>query len=199
MNKRKIAKLVLGAGILALCWLLEVAGVFESGDGNAAGGASGNTAAMVAAEAPPPSTPQADAVRKAALPSTPQAETGRKAAPPSPADDIVRDGEYCDRERVAAYIRKFNGRLPRNYITKAEARELGWQGGPLEPFAPGKSIGGDRFGNYERKLPNGQYKECDIDTRGKSRGVKRLIYTHNGKAIYYTGDHYETFEEVFAR
>ncbi len=89
--------------------------------------------------------------------------------------------------------------LAKNYITKAEARELGWQGGPLEPFAPGKSIGGDRFGNYERKLPNGRYKECDIDTRGKPRGVKRLIYSTDGKAIYYTGDHYETFEEVVAR
>ncbi len=61
---------------------------------------------------------------------------------------IARDGEYTSKEDVAAYIRQFKGALPRNFITKGAARALGWQGGPLEPYAPGKSIGGDRFGNY---------------------------------------------------
>ena len=110
--------------------------------------------------------------------------------------DIVREGEYTGKNDVAAYIRKFNGSLPKNYITKAEARALGWKGGPVEPYAPGKSIGGDRFGNYERRLPAGSYKECDIDTKGRPRGAKRLIYTPNGQRIYDTQDHYNTFEEV---
>ena len=113
---------------------------------------------------------------------------------------IVRDGEYTSKDDVAAYIRQFRGALPRNFITKGAARALGWQGGPLEPYAPGKSIGGDRFGNYERKLPwlNGgyYYKECDIDTKGRPRGAKRLIFTHKGQKIYYTDDHYRTFKEV---
>ena len=112
---------------------------------------------------------------------------------------IVRDGEYTSKDDVAAYIRQFKGALPRNYITKGAARALGWQGGPLEPYAPGKSIGGDRFGNYERKLPwlnGGYYKECDVDTKGRPRGAKRLIFTHKGQKIYYTDDHYRTFKEV---
>lgn len=112
---------------------------------------------------------------------------------------VVKDGEYTGKDEVAAYIRKFSGALPKNYITKRQARELGWQGGPVEPYAPGKSIGGDRFGNYERRLPvlkNGFYKECDIDTRGRPRGAKRLVFTDKGKRIYYTEDHYNTFEEV---
>lgn len=112
---------------------------------------------------------------------------------------IVRDGEYTSKEDVAAYIRQFRGALPRNYITKGAARALGWQGGPLEPYAPGKSIGGDRFGNYERKLPRlngGYYKECDIDTKGRPRGAKRLVFTQKGQKIYYTDDHYRTFKEV---
>ena len=75
-------------------------------------------------------------------------------------------------------------------------KELGWKGGPLEPYVPGKSIGGDRFGNYERRLPAGAYRECDIDTRGRPRGAKRLVFTQDGKKIYYTHDHYSTFEEV---
>ena len=112
---------------------------------------------------------------------------------------VVKDGEYDSREEVSAYIRQFNGALPRNFITKSEARALGWTGGPLEPFAPGKSIGGDRFGNYEQRLPRlkaGFYKECDIDSRGRPRGAKRLVFTQDGRRIYYTGDHYRTFKEV---
>lgn len=112
---------------------------------------------------------------------------------------IVRDGEYTSKNDVAAYVRKFSGALPKNYITKRQARELGWQGGPLEPYAPGKSIGGDRFGNYERRLPalrSGFYKECDIDTKGRPRGAKRLVFASKGAPIYYTEDHYQTFEEV---
>ena len=112
---------------------------------------------------------------------------------------VVKDGEYNSREEVAAYIRQFKGALPRNFITKSAARALGWNGGALEPHAPGKSIGGDRFGNYEQRLPrltSGFYKECDIDTKGRPRGVKRLVFTQDGKRIYYTGDHYKTFKEV---
>jgi len=112
---------------------------------------------------------------------------------------IVRDGEYTSKEDVSAYIRQFKGALPRNFITKNEARALGWSGGPLEPHAPGKSIGGDRFGNYEQRLPRlktGFYKECDIDSKGRPRGAKRLVFTQDGQRIYYTDDHYKTFKEV---
>lgn len=119
-----------------------------------------------------------------------------KTQPTAVAVEVVRNGEYCSKDEVAAYIRIFNGALPKNYITKSQARALGWQGGPLEPFAPGKSIGGDRFGNYERRLPAGGYKECDIDTKGKPRGTKRLVFTVRGERIYYTPDHYKTFEEI---
>ena len=107
---------------------------------------------------------------------------------------IVRDGEYTSKDDVARYIKQF-GALPRNFITKSQARALGWRGGPLESYAPGKSIGGDRFGNYERRLPPGSYRECDIDTRGKPRGAKRLVFTPR-RRVYYTDDHYKTFKEV---
>ena len=62
------------------------------------------------------------------------------------------DVSLTSRDDVAAYIHE-NGCLPDNFITKAEARELGWNGGSLEPYAPGMCIGGDRFGNYEGLLP----------------------------------------------
>ena len=83
-------------------------------------------------------------------------------------------------------------------ITKKEAKALGWEGGSLEPYAPGMCIGGDRFGNYEGLLPEEDtYTECDIDTLGaKSRGAKRIVFSDDGD-IYYTEDHYETFELLY--
>jgi guanyl-specific ribonuclease Sa len=109
------------------------------------------------------------------------------------------DEAYTSKDDVARYISLY-GKLPSNFITKKEAQKLGWPGGSLEKYAPGKCIGGDRFGNYEGLLPNKKgrkYFECDIDTLGKSkRGAKRIIYSNDG-LIYYTGDHYESFELLY--
>lgn len=112
--------------------------------------------------------------------------------------EIEEDGEYTSKEDVALYLHTYQ-KLPQNYITKKEAKKLGWEGGKLEPYAPGKSIGGDRFGNYEGSLPEKKgrtYKECDIDTKGKKRGAKRIVYSNDG-LIYYTDDHYETFTLLY--
>ena len=115
------------------------------------------------------------------------------AVAPKPAS-VVREGEYTDKEHLRDYIAAF-GTLPKNFITKREAQRLGWTGGPLEPYAPGKSIGGDFYGNYERTLPQGRYRECDVDTRGRPRGAKRIIYSDD-RRIYYTDDHYGTFKRL---
>jgi hypothetical protein len=109
---------------------------------------------------------------------------------------IEEDGTYNSAEEVALYLHTY-GKLPSNFMTKKEAKQLGWEGGSLEDYAPGKCIGGDRFGNYEGVLPDGSYKECDIGTLGKSsRGAKRIVYSDDGR-IYYTDDHYETFEQLY--
>lgn len=110
---------------------------------------------------------------------------------------IDENGSYTSKDDVALYIHTY-GHLPHNFITKNEARELGWEGGSVEDYAPGCSIGGDRFGNYEGVLPEGKkYTECDIDTLGKSsRGAKRIVFSNDG-CIYYTDDHYETFELLY--
>ena len=118
-------------------------------------------------------------------------------------DDTVlvdEDGEYTSKEEVAAYLHEY-GHLPDNFITKKEAKELGWDSyaGNLAQVAPGKSIGGDRFGNYEGQLPEKKgrnYYECDIDFDGGRRGAKRIIYSDDG-LIFYTEDHYETFEQLY--
>ena len=107
----------------------------------------------------------------------------------------MRQARAGRRPGIGSCGRGGTGRRVHEQGTKSQARALGWRGGPLEPYAPGKSIGGDRFGNYERRLPPGSYRECDIDTRGKPRGAKRLVFTSD-RRIYYTDDHYKTFTEV---
>ncbi|MBR4401599.1 MAG: hypothetical protein IKT09_07975 [Synergistes sp.] len=122
---------------------------------------------------------------------------------PTPArtdrEDISEDGKYNSKDDVARYIKKF-GHLPSNYVTKKAARNAGWNGGPLDNYFPGCSIGGDVFRNLEGLLPKAPgrtYRECDIDTAGKrSRGGKRIVYSSDG-LIYYTGDHYDSFTLLY--
>ena len=90
--------------------------------------------------------------------------------------------------------------MPKNFITKSEAKELGWdaQDGNLDEIARGKCIGGDHFGNFEKKLPDKKgrkYREDDVDYKGGHRNSKRIVYSNDGY-IYYTEDHYNTFEEL---
>lgn len=106
------------------------------------------------------------------------------------------NGVYTTKDDVALYIHTY-GRLPNNFMTKKEARQKGWSGGSLEDYVPGMCIGGDRFGNYEGILPDGNYHECDINTLGaRRRGPERIIYSDDGR-IYYTSDHYETFTLLY--
>lgn len=112
---------------------------------------------------------------------------------------IAEDGWYYSAEDVALYLHTY-GYLPSNYITKAEARDLGWTGGTVENYAAGYAIGGDKFGNREGLLPKAegrQYYECDIDTNGRgSRGARRIVFSNDG-LIFYTEDHYESFTQLY--
>lgn len=111
---------------------------------------------------------------------------------------IDREGFYTTPEDVALYIHTY-GELPQNFITKQEAEELGWNSkeGNLDEVAPGMSIGGNRFGNYEQMLPDGDYKECDVNYSGGYRGDERIVYDEDGD-IYYTDDHYATFTQLYS-
>ena len=115
-------------------------------------------------------------------------------------DYSVREGGwYNSMEEVAVYLTLYDA-LPDNYLTKKEAQALGWDSrrGNLWDVAEGCSIGGDRFGNYEGQLPEKmgrRFTECDIGYDGGYRGAERLIFTNDG-LMYYTADHYKTFDEV---
>ena len=94
--------------------------------------------------------------------------------------NVVEDGQYCTVDEVSAYIKEFH-KLPSNYITKSEAKELGWHGGPLKKYAPDS---------------NDKDIECDINANGTSRGAERIVYNTGDYKVYYTDDHYNTFKEV---
>ena len=127
-------------------------------------------------------------------------------ADPSAASDasstsnIDESSSYTSRDDVALYLHTY-GHLPPNFLTKDEARSRGWDAskGNLQDVAPGMSIGGDRFGNREGLLPDQkgrQYYECDIDYDGGRRNAKRIVFSNDG-LIFYTDDHYASFEQLY--
>ena len=120
---------------------------------------------------------------------------------------VEESGEYTTKDSVAAYLCKFD-KLPSNYVGKNEGKDLyesstgntfsRWNFNPWTTI--GVMIGGDDFNNYasdpdyyHENLPEGSYSEADVDYSGSNRGTKRLIY-QSGCIIYYTADHYETFD-----
>ena len=118
---------------------------------------------------------------------------------------IAEDGSYISKDEVALYIYTYK-KLPKNFITKKEAKKLGWvpSKNNLGKVAKGKSIGGDIFSNFEKVLPvvdGRKYYECDIDYAGKKRNAKRIVYADDFNEdigfIYYTEDHYKTFERLY--
>lgn len=116
------------------------------------------------------------------------------------ADEYVFDDPITDPQQIVNYLYLY-GELPENFITKKEAKALGWDSSRnyVGEVAPGKSIGGDRFGNYEGLLPGGKSRtwyECDANYRGKGRGAERVLFSSDG-LYYYTDDHYKTFTEMY--
>lgn len=123
----------------------------------------------------------------------------------APTGTPLPEGAITDRQSIADYLFA-NGCLPENFITKNEAKALGWSGSggdDLWRYAPGMSIGGDHFGNYEGILPQTDekgrrisYRECDMDYHGGRRDANRVVFSSNGH-VYYTVDHYNSFTELF--
>lgn len=112
---------------------------------------------------------------------------------------VEEDGWYSTMEEVAVYLTLYE-KLPGNFISKYDAENLGWDNrkGNLDKVAPGCSIGGNRFGNYEGLLPEAKgrkYTECDINYDGGYRNGERIVFSNDG-LIFYTSDHYQTFTPV---
>jgi guanyl-specific ribonuclease Sa len=108
--------------------------------------------------------------------------------------------DFNSRDKVALYIYE-NNELPDYYMTKKEAGTLGWLAseGNLWEVSKGAVIGGDIFYNREGLLPEKKdriYFEADINYYGGYRSAERIVFSNDG-LIYYTKDHYETFELLY--
>lgn len=186
-------------GLIALLLLLSLllpqaavlAGRYESGNG---------TAVMEIAKSK--KKEKNTATPTPTVKATPAPKATDEPKPEGPTATPVPQGPITDVQSIADYLFA-NGCLPDNFMTKKEAQALGWPGGDLSRYAPGMSIGGDHFGNYEGILPKYDekgkkitYHECDVNYTRGSRGADRVVFSSNGH-VYYTADHYNTFTEIF--
>ena len=143
--------------------------------------------------APPTETPPSTEPAPSETPAETPAETPSE-------ETLDEDGRYTTPEDVALYIHTY-GKLPCNFITKNEAKKLGWVSnkGNLWDVTDQMRIGGDRFGNYEGLLPDAEgrkWTECDVNYEGGFRGSERILFSNDG-LIYYTDDHYKSFTQLY--
>ena len=101
-------------------------------------------------------------------------------------------------EIVVKYLKE-HGELPDYYITKSEAKSLGWvpSKGNLCEVAPGKAIGGDIWTNRQKSLPTKsgrKYFEADLNYHCGNRNADRVVFSNDG-LVFVTFDHYRSFEE----
>ncbi len=128
-----------------------------------------------------------------------------RATPPPVAQDALPEetaepGPREAAQALADYLFEY-GELPDTFLTKKELQALGWRSweNDISDVAPGMSVGGDYFGNYEGKLPRvrgRKYYEADCFYTGGRRNAYRIIYSDDGH-VWYTEDHYNTFTELF--
>lgn len=109
-------------------------------------------------------------------------------------------GRQLDSVELGSVLQSLNqnGHLPDKFLPKRQAQAAGWRPGRnlwSVPGLQGKSIGGDRFGNYEKQLPKGQWQEADLNYKGGRRGAYRLVFSRAGQR-FVSLDHYQRFIEV---
>lgn len=118
---------------------------------------------------------------------------------PDETAQIDEDGSYTTKDDVALYIHTY-GHLPDNFITKKDAQALGWRAGRSSPTHRASALAA--AGSATTKVscprrtdaptPNATSTRLGAD----SRGAKRIVFSNDG-LIYYTEDHYKSFELLY--
>lgn len=126
--------------------------------------------------------------------------------------NVKENQNYDSRNEVALYILKYDGKLPPNYITKSQVKKQYpddyYKSAYFKAIAAGYSIGGGDHDPHSSSLNtnileytnNQNLKECDIYLNSReeivkqeNRGPNRLVYSSDGKEVFYTVDHYQNF------
>ena len=193
-HMKKILSLTVALLVSAL-FAFSLTGCFENAGSS---GSSVASASGVSAGSQPASSSSAPAVSPNDDSYAEQHLTGKEYVAPN--ITVTEDGEYSDKDSVALYIHLY-GHVPSNYISKTKARAAGWVNtkGNLWDVLPGMSIGGGGFYNDDNMMPDApgrEWFECDIDYKGGFRNSKRIVYSNDG-LIYYTDDHYKTFQRLY--
>ncbi len=97
------------------------------------------------------------------------------------------------------YLRVY-GKLPDYYITKEDAKKLGYRPylGNLSKIAPNKMLYKGVYQNRNGHLPMSSgriWYEADINYKFGYRGSERILFSNDG-LIFVTYDHYHTFVEI---
>ncbi len=104
---------------------------------------------------------------------------------------VYKENIYNTYLEVSLYIVAFNT-LPSNYVLKDDFNKSDYTSENL------LSCGGDTFQNREGYLPaDDTYYECDINYSGGNRGMLRLVFSYVTLSVYYTTDHYNSFNYVY--
>ena len=169
------------------------------------------SAFLIACSTPTVSSDDSDEIERISS-DTEKTTSSSSVATKSIYEAVEESGLYTTKDSVAAYLCKFD-KLPSNYVGKNEGKSLyesktgknfeKWNFNPWTTI--GVMIGSDTFNNYANNpdnyhstLPEGDYREADVDYSAKNRGTKRLVY-QSDCIIYYTADHYETFDKLEVR
>lgn len=94
---------------------------------------------------------------------------------------------------------KYNGKLPKYYISKTAAKKRGWKRNKkkLSDIAPSFMVYGvykNNNGHLPEK-PKRIWYEADIDYSSGNRNSKRIVFSNDG-LIFATYNHYKSFVEI---
>ena len=204
MNSRLWKRIlaVSAAVLMLLCCLAEVTAVLaDAGREDVLSTEHYSAGRSKYTPTPKPKKTQKPATPEPSVTAAPATPAPTKEAPDTVTPTPVPDGPIIEPQAIADWLFAHDMTLPDNFITKREAQALGWDSSYnyVSDGAPGKSIGGDRFGNYEGILPRAKgrtYYECDCYYVSGRRTAYRVVFSDDG-LVFYTEDHYNTFTQLF--
>jgi hypothetical protein len=121
VKKRTLVVILIILAVMAVLWLTRQETIHT--------GAEEPTAQVTSCLIALDEVQQQAAASAAAQEATPQPESAQQTAAPAQTEATIDEfGAYTSKDDVCAYLIAY-GHLPENFMTKSDARDLGWSGG----------------------------------------------------------------------